>query len=123
LDNPQNSVYIKKGLSYFRYRVFKKRDSGGVMDSNDEIAKVAYELFERDGRQHGKDKEHWTEAERIVKAKRMERDAERDRKVAAPKKTSAKGGTASKKEKTPKSGEAGAAKQSKKPSSRASRSK
>jgi hypothetical protein len=36
------------------------------MTLNDEIAKVAYELFERDGRQHGKDQEHWLEAERIV---------------------------------------------------------
>ena len=93
------------------------------MDSIDEIAKVAYELFERDGRQHGKDKEHWAEAERIVKARRMEREAERDRKVVAPKKTSVKVGAASKKEKTPKPGEAGAAKQSKKPSSRTPRSK
>ena len=39
------------------------------MDLNDEIAKVAYELFERDGRQHGKDKEHWIEAEKIVRAR------------------------------------------------------
>jgi hypothetical protein len=36
------------------------------MTLDDEIAKVAYELFERDGRQHGKDQEHWLEAERIV---------------------------------------------------------
>ncbi len=39
------------------------------MDLNDEIAKVAYELFERDGRRHGKDKEHWCEAEEIVRAR------------------------------------------------------
>jgi hypothetical protein len=37
------------------------------MDLRDEIEKVAYELFEKDGRQHGKDKEHWLEAERIVR--------------------------------------------------------
>lgn len=36
------------------------------MDLNDEIAQVAYELFEKDGKQHGKDKEHWLEAERLV---------------------------------------------------------
>jgi hypothetical protein len=39
------------------------------MDLNDEIAGVAYELFERDGREHGRDQEHWLEAERIVKAR------------------------------------------------------
>jgi Protein of unknown function (DUF2934) len=37
------------------------------MSLEDEIARVAYELFERDGRKHGKDKEHWLEAEQIVK--------------------------------------------------------
>jgi len=42
------------------------------MDLNEEIAKVAYELFERDGRQNGKDREHWLEAERIVTARRGE---------------------------------------------------
>ena len=93
------------------------------MDLNDEIAKVAYELFERDGRQNGKDKEHWAEAERIVKARRMEREAQADRKVAAPKQTAAKGHVAPKKQKTSKPGEAGAAKQSKKPSARTPRSK
>jgi len=87
------------------------------MDLNDEIAKVAYELFERDGRQHGKDKEHWIEAEMIVKARRMEREAEGSRKVAPPKKAAAKGeASVKRKEKTPKPGEAGAAKQPKKPS-------
>jgi hypothetical protein len=40
------------------------------MNLNEEIAKVAYELFERDGSQHGKDQDHWLEAERIVQ-KRM----------------------------------------------------
>ncbi len=39
------------------------------MNLHDEIAKVAYELFERDGGVHGKDREHWEEAERIVKAR------------------------------------------------------
>jgi len=42
---------------------------GGLMDLTDEIAQVAYELFEKDGKQHGKDKEHWLEAERIVNKK------------------------------------------------------
>jgi hypothetical protein len=37
---------------------------------HEEIAKVAYELFERDGRQHGLDEKHWLEAESIVSARR-----------------------------------------------------
>ncbi len=41
------------------------------MDLNEEIAKVAYELYERDGKQDGRDREHWLEAERIVEARRM----------------------------------------------------
>jgi hypothetical protein len=41
------------------------------MDLNEEIAKVAYELYERDGKRDGKDQEHWLEAERIVRARRM----------------------------------------------------
>ncbi len=39
------------------------------MDLHGEIEKVAYELYERDGRKHGKDREHWLEAERLVKAR------------------------------------------------------
>ena len=43
------------------------------MDLNEEIAKVAYELYEKDGRQDGKDQEHWLEAERIVTARQAEK--------------------------------------------------
>ncbi len=51
------------------------------MDLNEEIAKVAYELYERDGKKHGKDKEHWAEAEAIVKARQTAEE-----KKAAPRK-------------------------------------
>ena len=37
------------------------------MSLDEEIAKVAHELFERDGKVHGKDSEHWLEAEEIVR--------------------------------------------------------
>jgi Protein of unknown function (DUF2934) len=40
----------------------------------DEIARVAYELYEKRGRAHGYEKEDWLEAERIV-MKRHERHA------------------------------------------------
>lgn len=41
-------------------------------DLGHEIAKVAYELFEKSGRIHGRDLENWLEAERIVMAKYKE---------------------------------------------------
>lgn len=34
----------------------------------DAIARKAYEIYEERGREHGKDFEHWLEAETIVKA-------------------------------------------------------
>ena len=44
------------------------------MDLHDEIAKVAYELYEKSGRVQGKDLENWTEAEKIVKARHSATD-------------------------------------------------
>lgn len=74
------------------------------MDLNEEIAKVAYELFERDGSEHGKDKEHWLEAERIVKGRRAEQKRGAEKRgtgvsgsgKAAAKKRGAPSGTAAK---------------------------
>lgn len=43
------------------------------MNLQDEIAKVAYELYEKSGRIEGRDLENWCEAERIVKAKNAEK--------------------------------------------------
>ena len=37
--------------------------------SAEEIARVAYQLFERRGCEHGHDLEDWLEAERIVRAR------------------------------------------------------
>lgn len=39
------------------------------MNLQEEIAKVAHELYERDGRRNGLDLQHWLEAEKIVKAR------------------------------------------------------
>jgi len=36
----------------------------------EEVAKIAYELFERRGSVHGRDQDDWFEAERIVRARR-----------------------------------------------------
>lgn len=38
------------------------------MSLHEEIAKLAYELYERNGRVDGREKEHWFEAERIIMA-------------------------------------------------------
>ena len=54
------------------------------MDLNEEIARVAYELFERDGRQHGKDKEHWSQAEEIVRARHAADEKKAETRKAPP---------------------------------------
>ena len=41
--------------------------SASTLVSGEEIAKVAYELYERRGKVHGHDREDWLEAERIVR--------------------------------------------------------
>ncbi len=71
------------------------------MDLEDEIARVAYELYERDGRLHGKDQEHWLEAERIVKERHQKRDESgegRTAKTSQPKLEKAVKGRGQKKE-------------------------
>ena len=42
-----------------------------------EVARVAYELFERRGRLHGYDQEDWFTAERIVAQRAVQRSAAR----------------------------------------------
>ena len=90
------------------------------MDFNEEIAKVAYELYERDGRQDGKDKEHWSEAEEIVKARHEAQEKKAETPKAAPvstpqKKTTGKTKSAELKEAAPKSTPPSVAGRAKKP--------
>ena len=54
------------------------------MNLNEEIAKVAYELFERDGRRDGKDKEHWFEAEEMVRARHAAEEKKAETLKAVP---------------------------------------
>ena len=44
------------------------------MDIYEEIAKMAYELYEKSGRIHGRDVENWLKAEGIVKARHVKKD-------------------------------------------------
>lgn len=39
------------------------------MDLHEEIARLAYELYEKGGRVEGRDRENWLEAEKIVRAR------------------------------------------------------
>lgn len=63
------------------------------MSLDEEITKVAYELFERDGGVHGKDREHWLEAEKIV---RMRHAAQQPSQKEKPKATASKAAGAKK---------------------------
>lgn len=51
----------------------------------DEIAELAYEFFEREGKVHGRHFEHWVEAEMIIKAKYAEMSEGEQAKAEAPK--------------------------------------
>ncbi len=55
------------------------------MKRHRDIQKLAYELFEKSGRCHGREIEHWLEAERIMQAREMDRHAA-DTEAAAVKK-------------------------------------
>jgi hypothetical protein len=48
--------------------IFQEREEDN-MNLHDEIAKVAYELYEKSGRISGRDMENWIEAEKVVKAR------------------------------------------------------
>ena len=50
-----------------------KKSSSAKESVQDKIARVAYELFEKSGRPHGKDVEHWIEAEAIVLGKKKKK--------------------------------------------------
>ncbi|OPY62207.1 MAG: hypothetical protein A4E57_04035 [Syntrophorhabdaceae bacterium PtaU1.Bin034] len=74
------------------------------MDLNEEIAKVAYELFEKNGRQHGKDQEHWLEAEKIIKARyagQEKAETEKKKRASGTRKSPAEKGSAVKKAAVP----------------------
>ena len=55
-----------------RLRLNKKRvePSEPVVSDYDEIARVAYALFETRGRRHGHDKDDWFDAQRLLQQRR-----------------------------------------------------
>jgi len=42
------------------------------MKKHKEIQKLAYEMFEKSGKVHGRELDHWLEAERIIRAREIE---------------------------------------------------
>jgi hypothetical protein len=42
------------------------------MKGHKEIQKLAYDIFEKSGRVHGRELDHWLEAERIIKAREID---------------------------------------------------
>ena len=65
-------------------------------DLFDEIARVAYDLWERTGCIHGRDIEHWCEAEQIVVSRMIPIEEEKPKKAMTPRKTPTKTKTATK---------------------------
>jgi hypothetical protein len=47
----------------------------GLMKKHEEIQKLAYDIFEKSGRPHGREIDHWLEAERIIRAREMDMHA------------------------------------------------
>jgi hypothetical protein len=42
------------------------------MKKHEEIQKLAYDLFEKSGKVHGREIDHWLEAERMLRAREMD---------------------------------------------------
>jgi hypothetical protein len=64
---------------------------GEKMDLYNKIAKVAYELYEKNGCLCGRDLEHWLEAEKIVMARLAEQEKKKEKgRVTSEKKPTAK---------------------------------
>ena len=53
-----------------RFQARKEELQGSLPLTHEQIAQVAYELFERHGRVHGRDQQDWFEAERILQQRR-----------------------------------------------------
>jgi hypothetical protein len=62
-------------------------------DLFDEIARIAYELWEKNGCIHGCDIEYWCEAEKIVVSRAEPVSEEKPKKASAPRKTTTKTAT------------------------------
>jgi hypothetical protein len=73
-----------------------------MMDHYDEIARVAYDIFEREGMIHGRHFDHWVEAEIIVTTKYNDKTEQNNAEETKPKKKAATKTVAKKTEAKPK---------------------
>jgi hypothetical protein len=78
------NYYIGKSMSN------KWRCGMPERDIFDEIARIAYELWEKNGCIHGCDLEHWCEAERIVISRIEPVSEEKPKQARTPRKTTSK---------------------------------
>jgi len=61
------------------------------MDLHDEIATLAYELYEKSGRVEGRDLDNWLEAERIIKSLQTAPMKGKSKVVELPQKSATRG--------------------------------
>jgi hypothetical protein len=54
------------------------------MSLHDEVAKVAYDLYEKSGRVDGRDTENWHEAERKIRSRHAEQEKGRAKEKTLP---------------------------------------
>jgi hypothetical protein len=74
LDYRSGPLIVFSGVSWLN---LKPNKEGAIMGLDEETAEVAYELYERDGRVDGKDREHWLEAQEIVRTRHAAQQASR----------------------------------------------
>ncbi len=48
-----------------------RKETMKLTPNENEIARLAYAIWEQEGRPHGRDEMHWTEAERLLAARTM----------------------------------------------------
>ncbi len=49
-----------------------KRDSTPTRPTYDEISALAYQMYEEEGRPHGRDQEHWHQAELLLMTRTLQ---------------------------------------------------
>ena len=64
---------LKGGDDSFMLRSSKNTPQEKLQNMNELIAKKAYEIYEKNGRQGGSDFQNWLEAERLVKRSMRQR--------------------------------------------------
>ena len=72
-QQPQSTSNPERGESTSGNGNAGDANDGNQMFSSNEIAERAYQIFEREGRNDGRDMEHWLQAERELRMEREQR--------------------------------------------------